>query len=139
LWVVALVAGVVGGLYGIGGGSLLAPILLLAGYSAYEVAPATLTATLLTSIAGVITYQLLQITHGGSVAPDWALGLWIGAGGFAGSYAGARLQRHLPEAAIRRLLGLLACLVAVRYLQLGASSADSNPSRTTTALAPARP
>jgi uncharacterized membrane protein YfcA len=28
-----------------------------------------------------------------------------GAGCFAGSYLGARLQRHLPETALRRLLG----------------------------------
>lgn len=39
--VLALVVGTVGGIYGIGGGSLLAPILLAAGFSAYEVAPAT--------------------------------------------------------------------------------------------------
>jgi uncharacterized protein len=121
VWVLALVVGTVGGIYGIGGGSLLAPILLLAGFSAYEVAPATLTATFVTSVVGVAAYQVLQLTHGGSIAPAWVLGAWIGAGGFAGSYLGARLQRRLPEASIRRLLGLLACLIAVRYLQVGAS------------------
>ncbi len=97
VWALALIVGTVGGIYGIGGGSLLAPILLAAGFSAYEVAPATLTATFLTSIAGIGTYQVLQITHGGAIAPDWALGAFLGAGGFAGSYLGARLQRHLPE------------------------------------------
>jgi uncharacterized membrane protein YfcA len=40
-----------------------------------------------------------------------------GLGGFAGSYAGARLQRRLPETSLRRLLGLIACLVAARYAQ----------------------
>lgn len=128
LWAAALVVGTVGGIYGIGGGSLLAPILLLAGFSAYEVAPATLTATFLTSIVGVATYQVLQLTHGGSIAPEWILGAWIGAGGFAGSYLGARLQRRLPEASIRRLLGLIACVIAARYLQ-----------QATTHPAPARP
>ena len=113
----ALLVGTVGGIYGIGGGSLLAPILLLAGFSAYEVAPATLAATFVTSIVGVAAYQALQLTHGGSIAPEWALGAWIGAGGFAGSYLGARLQRRLPEATIRRLLGLLACVIAARYFQ----------------------
>ena len=47
----------------------------------------------------------------------WALGAFLGAGGFAGSHLGARLQRHLPERTLRRLLGLIACLVAVRYVQ----------------------
>jgi len=66
---------------------------------------------------------VLQISHGGTIAPDWTLGLWLGAGGFAGSYLGARLQSRLPEASIRRLLGLVACLVAVRYAREGVQSA----------------
>jgi uncharacterized membrane protein YfcA len=122
IWLLSLLVGTVGGIYGIGGGSILAPILLALGYSAYEVAPATLAATFLTSIAGIVTYQLLQITHGGAIAPDWALGAFLGAGGFAGSYLGARLQRHLPERTLRRLLGLIACLVALRYVQTSIQS-----------------
>jgi uncharacterized membrane protein YfcA len=119
LGAVALLVGTVGGIYGIGGGSILAPILLALGYSAYEVAPATLAATFLTSIGGIVTYQVLQATHGGAIAPNWALGAFLGAGGFLGSYLGARLQRHLPEQSLRRLLGLIACLVAARYIQTG--------------------
>jgi uncharacterized membrane protein YfcA len=78
VWALSLAVGTVGGLYGIGGGSLLAPILLAAGLSAYDVAPATLPATFLTSIAGIVTYQILQATHGGTIAPDWALGAFLG-------------------------------------------------------------
>jgi hypothetical protein len=48
---------VVGGIHGIGGGSLLAPVLIGLGFSVYEVAPAMLAATFLTSIAGIATYQ----------------------------------------------------------------------------------
>jgi uncharacterized protein len=117
IWVLSLIVGTIGGIYGIGGGSILAPILLALGYSAYEVAPATLAATFLTSIGGIVTYQILQTTHGGTIAPDWALAAFLGAGGFAGSYLGARLQRHLPERSLRRLLGVIACLVAARYIQ----------------------
>ena len=121
VWALALGVGTVGGIYGIGGGSLLAPILMLAGFSAYEVAPATLASTFVTSVAGVATYQVLQLSHGGSIAPEWALGGCIGLGGFTGSYLGARLQRQLPETSIRRLLGLLACVIAARYLQVAAT------------------
>lgn len=113
----ALAVGVVGGIYGIGGGSLLAPVLIASGFSAYEVAPATLLATFLTSIAGIATFEILQVTNGGNVAPEWILGISMGLGGFVGSYAGARLQSRLPEASLRRLLGLIACLVAARYTQ----------------------
>jgi uncharacterized protein len=101
-------------------------MLLAAGFSAYEVAPATLAATFLTSIAGIATYEVLQLSPGGTIAPDWLLGLWLGAGGFAGSYLGARLQRHLPEQSIRKLLGLIACLVAVRYIQQGVEPAHQS-------------
>ena len=125
IWMLSLLLGTVGGIYGVGGGSLLAPILIAAGFSAYEVAPATLTATFLTSIVGIGTYQILQATHGGAIAPDWALGIFLGVGGFLGSYCGARLQSHLPERTLRRLLGTLACLVAVRYIQTAVTPTQS--------------
>jgi uncharacterized membrane protein YfcA len=129
VWVLALVVGVVGGIYGIGGGSLLAPVLIGLGFSVYEIAPATLAATFLTSIAGIATYQVLQLSHGGAVAPEWVLGAFLGAGGFAGAYCGARLQSRLPERSLRRLLGCIACLVAVRYVQT-ATTERSTPQPT---------
>jgi uncharacterized membrane protein YfcA len=125
-WLLALVVGTIGGIYGIGGGSILAPVLIALGYSVYEVAPATLAATFLTSLVGIGTYQILQLFHHGAVAPQWILGGFLGAGGFLGSYCGARLQRRLPERSLRRLLGLIACLIAARYLQTGFSAAGSD-------------
>jgi hypothetical protein len=44
----------------------------------------------------------------------------MGAGGLAGGYLGARLQPRIPEALIRRGLGIVVCLIAVRYLLEGA-------------------
>lgn len=125
-WIVTVAAmvGVVGGIYGIGGGSLLAPILLLWGYSAYEVAPATLLSTLLTSAVGVAAFAV----QGAAASPDWALGVFLGLGGFAGSCCGARLQRRLPERSLRRLLGVLACVVAARYTQMAVEPSHSRPS-----------
>jgi uncharacterized membrane protein YfcA len=119
IFVLALAVGVVGGIYGIGGGSILAPILLALGYSVFEVAGAALAATFLTSVAGILTYQLLQLQNGGAVAPDWGLGLALGAGGLAGSYLGARMQRRIPEALIRRSLGVIVLAIAARYLVEG--------------------
>lgn len=118
-FVLALAVGVVGGIYGIGGGSILAPILLSLGYSVFDVAGATLAATFLTSVAGILTYQLLQLDHGGAVAPEWGLGLAMGAGGLAGSYLGARMQRRIPEPLIRRSLGVIVLAIAARYLVEG--------------------
>jgi uncharacterized membrane protein YfcA len=75
----------------------------------------------------VAAYQILEVVHGGQIAAEWALGAWIGAGGFAGSYLGARLQSQLPEQSISRLLGLIACVVAVRYVQTAVSETPSRP------------
>ena len=113
----AVGVGLVGGIYGIGGGSLLAPLLVAAGYPLALVAPAALAATFLTSVAGVLSFQLLQLVHGGgSIAPDWALGLALGAGGLLGSYTGATLQPRVPERALRTLLGAACVAIATIYL-----------------------
>ncbi len=118
LLALAFAVGIIGGIYGIGGGSVLAPLLLGAGYLAAEVAPAALTATLFTSVAGVLTYAVLSLQGEGSIAPDWVLGLMLGVGGLGGSYLGAALQPRLPEAGLRRLAGLLALAIGVRYAVL---------------------
>jgi uncharacterized protein len=115
----AAVVGCIGGIYGIGGGSILAPILTGAGRRPAEVAPATLAATFVTSVAGVITFTILSIHQHGSVAPDWTTGIALGIGGLAGGYVGARVQARLPEVAIRLVMGLLVLAIGIRYLWLG--------------------
>jgi uncharacterized protein len=112
----SLVVGTVGGIYGIGGGSILGPILVGFGFSVLEVAPAALTATFLTSIAGVLTYAVLSLGGTGDIAPDWVVGIGMGLGGLAGANLGVRLQHRLPERMLRRGLGLLALALALRYV-----------------------
>ena len=115
---VAAGVGCVGGIYGIGGGSILAPILIGTGRSPSEVAPATLASTFLTSIAGVVTFVLLAAQSRGSISPDWPVGISLGVGGLCGGYAGAHLQRRLPELAVRRLLGVVVLAIGIRYIWL---------------------
>ena len=109
------------GIYGIGGGSILAPILIGTGRRPSEVAPAALASTFVTSVAGVITFTILSIHQPGSVAPDWPTGVALGVGGLAGGYTGARLQSRLPDALIRRLVGILVIAIGARYLLSGLS------------------
>jgi hypothetical protein len=66
-----------------------------------------------------MTFTILSAHSNGLVAPDWPVGIALGAGGLAGGYAGARIQSRLPDAAIRRLVGILVVAVAVRYLWAG--------------------
>jgi uncharacterized protein len=118
----ALVVGAVGGIYGIGGGSILAPILIGAGRSPRDVAPATLLSTFLTSIVGVATFVFLSTQHHGTIAPAWGTGIALGVGGLLGSYLGALIQPRLPDQLIRRVLGLLVAAIGARYAQLAARS-----------------
>ncbi|MFJ9349310.1 TSUP family transporter [Streptomyces sp. NPDC101237] len=111
----ALLVGVVGGIYGIGGGSLLGPVLVGRGTPVATVAPAALAATFVTSVVGASSYALLSLTTAGDIAPDWLLGLSCGAGGLLGGYLGVHLQPRLPEAALRLLLAALATGVGALY------------------------
>ena len=89
------------------------------GLPVYTVAGATLIGTFVTSVARVAFYELLAATGFGGdtpIAPDWLLGLTLGLGGLAGTYAGARLQRHVPERLIRGALGVLVTLLALKYI-----------------------
>jgi uncharacterized protein len=112
---IAAVVGCVGGLYGVGGGSILAPILISSNRAPAEVAPATLASTFITSVAGVLTFVLLAAEQHRPSAPNWGVGIALGAGGLLGGYLGARLQPHLPERVIRRTLGLFVIAIGIRY------------------------
>jgi uncharacterized membrane protein YfcA len=119
LVILSAAVGCVGGIYGIGGGSILAPILIGTGRRPAEVAPAALASTFVTSVAGVVTFMILSIHQHAHVAPDWPTGVALGVGGLAGAYAGARIQSRLPDLLIRRVMGLLVVAIGIRYLWAG--------------------
>lgn len=114
----SLVVGLVGGVYGIGGGAIMAPFLVsFFGLPVHAVAGASLFATLLTSVAGVVFYSLLAPLYSGlAVAPDWRLGLLLGLGGMLGMYLGARCQKHVPGTALKYALAGILLFTAARYL-----------------------
>lgn len=109
-------AGLVGGVYGIGGGALLAPVLVGLGCGAVLVAPATLVATFVTSLAGVAVYASLALAGHPQAAPDWNIALACGLGGLVGGYVGAALQPRLSADLLRRGLGLVSIGLALSYL-----------------------
>ncbi|NDK91743.1 TSUP family transporter [Gordonia desulfuricans] len=113
----ALAAGLVGGVYGIGGGSLLSPILVGRGMVTAVVAPAALTSTFITSGVGAVTFIVLAVATGDStIAPIWLLGLALGLGGLIGGYLGAHYRSLMPERALKGVLGILAVATAALYL-----------------------
>lgn len=114
----SLIVGMIGGVYGIGGGSIIAPFFVsFFGMPVYTVAGAALMGTFITSVAGVIFYQLLASwVPGMAIAPDWLLGCLFGIGGIAGMYCGARLQKHVPATLIKSILAACMLFMAASYI-----------------------
>ncbi len=117
MFLLAFFVGIIGGTYGIGGGSIIAPFCVtFFNLPVYTIAGATLMGTLLTSIAGLTFYSIIPARSGVITSPDWLLGLLFGAGGFVGMYLGARFQKFVPQKLIKLLLGLLIVFVALKYI-----------------------
>lgn len=117
MFLLAFVVGIIGGIYGIGGGSIIAPFCVaIFRLPVYTVAGAALAGTLVTSVAGVIFYSVLPAPPGLPTQPDWALGLLFGLGGIAGMYLGARFQKFVPQNVLKLVLGGLLTFLALQYI-----------------------
>jgi len=120
LFALSLVVGLIGGVYGIGGGAIIAPFIVsFFGLPIHTIAGATLMGTCVTSVGGVIFYEFFGpyiALPGQSVRPDWLLGFLFGIGGFVGMYLGARTQKYIPAALIRPVLALVIAGLGVKYV-----------------------
>ncbi len=120
LFMLTFVVGIIGGTYGIGGGAIIAPFLVAVfGLPVFTIAGASLLGTLITSVAGVVFYTIIApcYAHTGlAISPDWLLGALFGAGGFAGMYCGARVQKYMPAKIIKTILAIIITLLAVKYI-----------------------
>jgi hypothetical protein len=118
IFLLSFLVGIVGGIYGIGGGSIIAPFFItFFGLPVYIVAGAALMGTFVTSVAGVAFYQAIAPFYPDiSVAPDWLLGILFGIGGMAGMYLGARCQKFVPARAIKWMLSGVMVFTSVKYL-----------------------
>jgi len=116
LLVLAFTVGIVGGVYGIGGGSIIAPLLItLFKLPVYAIAGAVLLGTFTSSAAGVAFYSLIPL-NGEVAQPDWMLGILFGAGGLLGMYFGAKMQKYISEKWIKLILGIIVFIIASRYV-----------------------
>ncbi len=118
IFLISFIVGIVGGIYGIGGGSIIAPFFItFFGLPVYIVAGAALMGTFVTSVAGVAFYHAIAPFYPHlSVAPDWLLGILFGIGGMAGMYLGARCQKFVPAKAINWMLGSVMVFTAAKYI-----------------------
>lgn len=117
MFFLALVVGIIGGAYGIGGGAIIAPFCVAVFHlPVYTIAGAALMGTFITSIAGAVFFTFVPLTNGVSAMPDWSLGILFGIGGFFGMYLGARTQRFVPQRSIKIMLCLVILFLALRYI-----------------------
>jgi uncharacterized membrane protein YfcA len=107
---VGLLAGIMAGMFGIGGGNIIVPILTLAlHYPAKRAIATSLGAILFPfGIPGVLVYH-----HAGNL--DLAAAAWIAAGLFLGTVFGALITISLPNRTVKLLYGAFLVLVAVRF------------------------
>lgn len=118
IFALSFIVGIVGGIYGIGGGAIIAPFFVtFFRLPIYTVAGAALMGTFVTSVAGVLFYQMLAQYHPDmSVAPDWFLGIMFGLGGMVGMYLGARCQKFVPANVIKWMLSGVIIFTALKYI-----------------------
>jgi len=116
----SLVVGLIGGIYGIGGGAIIAPFFVtIYKLPIHTVAGASLMGTFITSAAGVLFFQILStspLASAQQVAPDYRLGLLFGLGGAVGIYLGARAQRFFPAKTIKTILAAALLFTAGKYI-----------------------
>jgi len=104
-----VLAGVLAGIFGIGGGILIVPALVFFGKMSQRTAIGTSLGALLLPVGalGVWAYW-----REGDV--DVKAALWIALGMFVGAYGGAMLAQSLSESSLKRAFAVLLVLVAGR-------------------------
>ncbi len=115
---VGIVAGIVGGIYGLGGAALIVPWLVsVERLPVSRVAGAGLVTTMVTSVIGLATLALAEVAgFGEAAAPRWVDGIALALGGLVGAVVGARLQPHVPVPALKVLLAVAAIAAGVRTI-----------------------
>ena len=112
LALIGLLAGFFSGMFGVGGGIILVPLMVgLLGFSQRLASGTSLAAILPTAVAGLIGYTL-----NGSV--DWVAGACLAVGAVAGSLIGTWLLHIIPQRALRWAFIAFLVVVAVRMFFL---------------------
>ena len=110
LVLIGLTAGFFSALFGVGGGIVIVPLLLLvSGWELRSASATSLAAIGITASAGVVTY----VVHG-EVEPLYAM--LVGIPAAVGAAGGATLQQRVPVRTLSFLFAGLLALIAIRML-----------------------
>lgn len=105
---IGLASGFFSALFGVGGGTIIVPLLiLLAAFTASEATATSLAAIVLTALFGMAAYGAL-----GEV--DWDSAALVGFPAMAGTFVGTWLQRRVPARSLTLSFSALLVAIAVR-------------------------
>jgi len=126
---IGIVAGMLSGLVGIGGGIIIVPALIyLVGFTQKN-AQGTSLAILLLPIG---IFAVLQYYRQGHI--DFKVVAILSAGFLAGGYLGSKIALDLPEDTIRKIFAVMMILIAVKMLFFDKSKGKNTvPTNNTTA------
>ncbi|MBI5671065.1 MAG: sulfite exporter TauE/SafE family protein [Chloroflexi bacterium] len=111
LLIVGLIAGVASGMFGIGGGVVIVPALVILGFDLKEAVGTSLGALLMpVGIFAVIAYYRAGKLKLGIAVP-------IAAGLIGGSIVGAQIVRSLPTATLQQLYGVFLIWIGWRFAE----------------------
>ncbi|WHI50542.1 sulfite exporter TauE/SafE family protein [Microbulbifer sp. MLAF003] len=112
---VGAVAGTIAGLFGVGGGLIIVPALILV-FTAMGVSPEILTHMAVgTSLATIVITSISSVrAHHKREAVDWQLFRKMTPGILLGSWLGGMTAELLPGAWLQLLIGVFAIVIAVR-------------------------
>ncbi len=106
---IGVLAGVFGGLLGVGGGIIMVPLLLLIGMSQHEAHATSLAAIVPIAIAGAIRFGLASEI-------DVLVAALLAAGAIVGAPMGARVMAKTSEGALKVMFGLLTTAIGITLL-----------------------
>jgi len=106
---IGLIAGVLSGLYGIGGGIIIVPALMLVAHMKPQMATGTSLGALLLPVGALGAWQYYR-----HKSLNVHAALWIALGLVLGAYLGAYLALKLPARDLQRLFALFMLFVAIR-------------------------
>lgn len=110
LSLVGVIAGVLSGLLGIGGGGIISPLMLMLGFNPKKIAAITAFVVPFSSFSGFLTYWFM-----GKV--DWTLLLWASVAGYAGATLGTMfMQKKMNPKAVKKLLAIILLAMAVKMI-----------------------
>jgi len=106
----AFSAGIISSLFGVGGGIVFVPLLVLVlGMALTTASPTSQIALLITSFVGTVTQAVLG--H-----PDYLLAASLSVGAFVGGQIGAKISHKVRESLLRKLLSISLIAVALKFI-----------------------